>query len=133
MPRSAGGLPASQQCFSLTSFQHQSPISQQYFSLITDQRQPSATSQPNEAIIYYSPYFAYFYWIKKYYLYSAQMGFVNKCLNIVILTHQQVPYTSHRCRACSKLRLYQGINLSAFIGGPRLPRPKRVQQGGIFF
>jgi hypothetical protein len=38
-------ISTSQQCFSLTSFQHQPPASQQYFSLTT-----ISTSQPNEAI-----------------------------------------------------------------------------------
>jgi hypothetical protein len=42
-PCSAGWLPASQQCFSLTPVQHQPPASQQYFSLTINQPQPPAS------------------------------------------------------------------------------------------
>jgi hypothetical protein len=50
---SAGWLPTSQQCFSLTSNQHQPLATCQpaVFFLTTNQHQPPATSQPNKLLV----------------------------------------------------------------------------------
>jgi hypothetical protein len=48
---SFGWLPASQQCFSLTSFQHQPLATSQPVVFFSHNKSAPATSQPNEAII----------------------------------------------------------------------------------
>jgi hypothetical protein len=50
-PCSAGWLPASQQCFSLTPVQHQPPVTSQPAVFFSHNKSASATSQPNEADI----------------------------------------------------------------------------------
>jgi hypothetical protein len=47
----AGWLPASQQCFSLTSFQRQPPTTSQPAVFFSHNKSAPATSQPNEAEI----------------------------------------------------------------------------------